>query len=205
MTSFISTTTWLTLAVTMALCVAVVGCNQRKIQTHSGPYRTVAAQPLRDTDRARTLHKQGLKHLEKGELDEAAKDLQRALEADVEYGPAHNSLGRVYFQQGRYYEAAWEFEYARKALPREPEPLNNLGLVQERDAQYDQAIDYYRQAAALDQNNINYPANLARALIRRGDRTDEVRVLLQRILDEDTRPEWLVWAKGWATRLGPPD
>jgi len=187
-----------------ALIVAALGgCAQRTVSTTSGPYRTVQAQPLRDTDAARRAHEAGLKHLRDGQIEQAVADFERALAADVEYGPAHNSLGIARFRQHKWYEAAWEFEYARQYMPRADEPLNNLGLIHEMDGQYDQAVEYYRRALGIDGDNVRIKANLARTLLKRGDRTDEVRALLDDILEHDTRPEWLTWAKGWRTRLHP--
>jgi len=194
----------------LKLCVIVLllsaaGCGEQAVQTNSGPYRTVNVEPLRDTPTARKYHAKGVKHLEADDVDAAIKDFQRALEADVEFGPAHNSLGRAYFMQERFYEAAWEFEYAHKQLPRAPEPLNNLGLIHERDRSYDRAIEYYRKAVERAPDNIRMKANLARAMIRRGDRTKEVHNLLQQILERDDRPDWLIWAKRWESRIDPED
>jgi len=161
----------------------------------SGDYRTVRADPLRNTQAAVEANQEGLAHMDAGEWELAADAFSRALLNDVEYGPAHNNLGKVYYYQQNWYNAAWEFQYAIKLMPRRAEPLNNLGLVLEQSNDYDRAIDQYRAAVSADPKNIVYRANLARAMIRRGDRSDEVQGLLIQILDEDTRPEWLIWAK----------
>lgn len=204
MSQRIPVTIFVTLPV-VGLFLAAAGCNDPTITRDTGAYRTVTAEPLRDTSAARRHHQKGLKHLEDNELDSAIEDIQRALKADVAFGPAHNSLGRAYFLKGRdyYYEAAWEFEYAHKHLPKAPEPLNNLGLIHEAEKSFDRAIEYYRRAIDLEPENIHLRANLARAMIRRGDRTQEVRDLLEQVLDEDDRPDWLIWAKRWATRIDP--
>jgi Flp pilus assembly protein TadD len=134
-------------------------------------------------------------HLERGELGQAEQAFKEAIEHDIEFGPAHNNLGLVYFAQERFYEAAWEFEYARKQMPRNGEPLNNLGLIRERAGEYGVAADLYRQAIALDGSSIEYKSNLARTLVLRGDRTDELRHLLHDIVRRDSRPEWVAWAR----------
>ena len=184
--------------------VSAVGCQQSPKNAEApGNYRTIRAEPLRNTDAARRAHAQGLEHLDQKNLELARKAFERALTADVEYGPAHNSLGKVYYQQQDWYRAAWEFEYAKKLMPRRAEPRNNLALVLEQAGELDRAIELYREAVGLAPDNIRYRANLARALVRRGDRSREVRVLLEAILEEDTRAEWLSWAsrqlesKGW--------
>ncbi len=190
------------LPVLMTLVVAgIAGCGDSTIKASKGPYRTITTDPLRDTESARRHYQAGLEHLNNHEVDKAIKDFERALAADVQFGPAHNCLGRAHYMNEDWYEAAWEFEYARKYLPKHPQPLNNLALLYERDGQYDRAIDYYRKAVAMAPRDIQYRANLARAMIRRGDRNDEVKDLLQDITEEDSRADWLIWAKRWSTRI----
>ena len=170
----------------------------------TGKYRTVTAQPRRDTEAARRANEEGLAHLKANELDRAVESFSRALTADVEFGPAHNNLGKVYYRKKDYYKAAWEFEDAGRLLPDHAEPRNNLGLVLEQAGELDRSVEAYRQAVALDEERIVYRANLVRALIRRGDRTDEVRSLLKQVLKEDLRSEWLIWARHQLQRLDHP-
>lgn len=180
----------------IATLILVAGCrNGAGDGGETVQYRTVSVQPQRDTEAADRHNRLGLELLAAGELDKAREAFERALTANVEYGPAHNNLGKVYFQQGDYYRAAWEFEYARKLLPRHPEPRNNLGLVLEEGGELDRAVDEYRGAIALGGDRIEYRANLARALIRRGDRTDEVRSLLAELVRRHPDPEWRAWAR----------
>jgi Tfp pilus assembly protein PilF len=191
-------------AILLALvaCLAVgVGCTDKTKTYRSGGYRTVEAPPDRDTETAKRYNAQGLEHLGNEELDEAAADFRRSLVADVTYGPAHNNLGKVFYAQKDWYQAAWEFDYARELMPRQPEPLNNLGLVHEQAGELDRAVENYQQAVALGPDRIEYRANLARAKVRRGDADEELISLLQQILDQDSRPEWLVWAKPHLLRL----
>lgn len=186
--------------VAMAL---IAGCESSPDRNNvRGEYRTTDAQPLRNTNAAKDADQEGLTHLDAGEIEKAAKAFKRALSADVEYGPAHNNLGKVYYFQEDYYNAAWEFEYAIRLMPRHAAPRNNLGLVLERAGELDQAVDRYREAVGLDGDNVTFRANLARALIHRGDRTAEVRNLLEEILATDTRADWLIWARNQLSRLG---
>ena len=181
------------IAPVIAACVAG-GCANQPTNSTGGPYRTIRVEPQRDTEAAKRLNQVGLDHMAKGDLDKAVESFGRALEADVEFGPAHNNLGKAYFKKREWYQAAWEFEYARKLLPRHAEPANNLGLVMEEVGEFDKAVNSYREAVALDPL-IDYRANLVRAMIRRGDRTEEVRDLLQQVAAEDTRPTWQAWAR----------
>lgn len=178
------------------VALAAGGCQTGSTAAEGpGNYRTIRTEPLRNTDAARRAHQEGLQHLDEGHRDRARRAFERALTADVEFGPAHNSLGKIHYQQQDWYRAAWEFEYAKKLMPQRPEPRNNLALVLEQAGELDRAIELYREAVGLAPDNIRYRANLARALIRRGDRSEEVRVLLRAILEADDRPDWLIWAK----------
>jgi len=172
------------------------GCANPDAGSDAQPrYRTVRAEPGRDTRKAREANQRGIEHLEADELRKAEETFRDALTADVEFGPAHNNLGKVHHKRGDYYRAAREFDAARRLMPEHPAPYNNLGLVVQRDAQLDRAVQYFRKAVEHAPDNIRYKANLAAALVRRGDQTKEVRRLLRQIVDQDERPEWLMWAK----------
>lgn len=158
-------------------------------------YRTIPAQIGRDTGLARTLTTKAAVTLKEGNAEEAEQLLRDALTEDVMYGPAHNNLGQLYYQQKRYYEAAWEFQYAIRLMPHQPIPRNNLGLVFEATGQLDEAVEQYGIAVAEEPDNPELLGNLARAHIRNGKRGSEVRDLLQQIVMKDTRPEWRQWAE----------
>jgi Flp pilus assembly protein TadD len=112
------------------------------------------------------------------------------------YGPAHNNLGKAYFHQDKLYLAAWEFQYAMKLMPNTPEPRNNLGLVFESAGKLDDAVASYDEAMRLEPDNVQFIGNLARARVRRGDRDDDLRELLDKLVMRETRPDWADWARG---------
>jgi len=185
------------------LLLATGGCVDSASQpSQDGHYRTITTQPLRDTDAAKTYNQAGRKYLAAGELDKAAAEFTRALTADVEFGPAHNNLGKVYYLKKEWYKAAWEFDHACRLLPKHAEPRNNMAMVFEEAGELERALDFYRQAVALDRDNYQYRANLVRALTRRGDRTTEVRNLLRQVVNDDPRPEWREWARRQQEQMG---
>jgi len=186
----------------LASASVLVGCaGGQRTRAVPGAYRTVVTEPWRDTEAAKRAYAQGLEHLEADRLDEAQQAFERSLTADVEFGPAHNNLGVVFYRQQQWYQAAWEFENAARLMPNRAAPRNNLGLVLERAGELTQAIEHFREAVRLEPGSIVYRANLVRALVGRGDRTDEVRELLEAVLAEDDRPQWLIWAQQQLTRL----
>ena len=181
---------------TLATC-GLCACNAtdgNKAASGQG-YRTIPAEIGRNTDEATRLTAQAADALHEGDQARAEQLLLDALTADVTHGPAHNNLGQLYYQQKRYYEAAWEFQYAIRLMPHQPIPRNNLGLVFEATGQLDEAAEHYGLAVAEEPDNPVLLGNLARARIRRGDTGPEVRDLLQQIVMKDTRPEWRAWAE----------
>jgi Tfp pilus assembly protein PilF len=165
-------------------------------------YETVRADHRADTETAEKHYRWARRYLEKCarggrcEYDKAEQRLQQALVADVRYGPAHHSLGLLYFWQKKLYLAAWEFQYAAKLMPDRFEPLNNLGLVYESVGKYEEAATFYLQAQERAPTNPEVVGNLARATIRSGQSVDDARPLLEDVLAVDPRPEWICWAEG---------
>jgi Flp pilus assembly protein TadD len=155
----------------------------------------------RDTDQARAFNEQAAESITRSDFTGAEGLLKQAILADADYGPAHNNLGVVYFNKSKLYQAAREFLLAAALMPRDPEPRNGLGLVFESSNRFDDAIAYYDRAAALDPENIEYVANSARAHVRRGDQSDELRAMLVKIVADDQRSDWNRWARETLSRL----
>jgi len=184
---------------TVLLYVSVVlvapGCTSPPDSGAEREYVSAGEASAEKTREAKELHREALEHLDDGEYSEAETVLKEALAKDVFFAPAHNNLGKVYYHTGRYYLAAWEFQYAARLLPDQPEPKNNLGLVFEAVGKLDDAVTEYDQGLALAPDNVHVLTNLARAKWRRGDRGEELRVILGDIVLKDTRPEWISWAE----------
>lgn len=178
------------------LLLAASGCSTSPPSTQpSGEYRTVTLDPRRNTEAAHNANQAGLDHLDKGQIDKAIQAFKAALTADVTFGPAHNNLGKVYYAQRDFYQAAWEFEYAIKLMPGQPEPRNNLGLVYEAVGKIDEAVNCFDEALRSAPDNPHFIGNAARARVLRGDRTNELRELLSKLILRDTRPDWVAWAR----------
>jgi hypothetical protein len=183
----------------MAHMLAMSGCAPWAHETTTN-YVTVANETGNDTGKARKLYgtarKEMTKHVRGGKCDfaKAEERLQHALAADVRFGPAHHSLGVLYFWQNKLYLAAWEFEYAARLMPDRFEPLNNLGLVYESVGKLDQAKMYYCLAREKAQCSAEVIGNLARVSLRSGQSANAIRPLLEDVLATDPRPEWRRWA-----------
>ena len=180
---------------------ALPGCSTRGREPRA-EYETVAEGPGRDGVTAEQHHTRATRLIEQGDWAAAEAALRAALAADVMYGPAHNNLGKVYYHQGKLYLAAWEFQYAAKLMPNQPEPKNNLGLVFEAAGKLDDAVTSYDEAMRIEPDNPQFIGNLARARMRRGDRDVTVRELLSALVLRETRPAWAAWARTRLAELG---
>ena len=142
------------------------------------------------------------------ELARAESILRAALSADLYCGPAHNNLGVVYLTMSppRLYEAASEFEFARKLMPGHPDPRVNLALALERAGKPDDAIAACR--SALDARPGHLPAiqALARTQIkhRRATPADPATRALLEDLALRSDPAWANWARVQLAKADPP-
>jgi Flp pilus assembly protein TadD len=162
-----------------------------------------AKSPRQDTTLARQLAARGREFIEQSKWSDAESALLEAIDADVAFGPAHNDLGTVYLHQNNLYQAAWEFQYASKLMPYQPVPRSNLGLVLEEAGKLDDAVDSYDQAIKMQPDNPQFVGNSARARIRRGDKDAKVRDLLTKVVSNDTRADWVLWAREKLVLMGP--
>jgi Tfp pilus assembly protein PilF len=191
------------LAVVAIAAVAVVGCQKPMLTPED--YETVAKDPRRDTEKARLETAAAIRMIEDRQLDDAEKTLRGALVADVFYGPAHNDLGLVYFQQKRLYLAALEFQYAVKLMPNTTEPRNNLGLVFESIGRLEDAERSYDEALAIEPASVQVTENLARVCVRMARKDEKTRKLLQNVVMKSDRPDWVKWAKERLVTMGQPE
>lgn len=127
-----------------AACIAAVaGCSVHRTR---GVDSTVQTGSLRSRPEAARLNEQGISTAEGGNQTAAEKLFREALRREVTYAAAHNNLGLVLFAQRRYYEAAWEFDYAARLDRRSVEPLLNLGRLYEAVGCVSRAVRQYELA-----------------------------------------------------------
>jgi tetratricopeptide (TPR) repeat protein len=118
----------------------------------------------------------------------AERYLRSALSSDLYHGPAHNNLGVLFLNEGKLYEAANEFEWARKLMPGHPDPRLNLALT----------------ALEVFPGHIPTMQAIARLQVR-FDRTDDrIDSFLREIALRGETPHWRQWAQGTMVRFGVP-
>jgi len=172
-------------------CVAtLLGCATNRA---GGPYEPPSAQN-RNTLRAEELNREGADLIE-NDLSGAERSLRAALSADLYFGPAHNNLGVVFLKQEKLYEAAAEFEWAKKLMPGHPDPRMNLGIVLEQAMRAEDALAAYGSALEIYSEHLPSKQALARLQVETG-RTDlRTKKLLEDIAMQGEDETWRAWAR----------
>lgn len=163
-----------------------------------GPY-TPPSSASRDTARAQELNREAADLLDTAPVQAEAL-LREALTADLFFGPAHNNLGVLFLEQGKLYEAAGEFEWAKKLMPGHPDPRVNLALVMERAGRVDEALAGYGAALEVWPGYLPALQGIASLTLRAGDQNDpRLRGWLEEVA---LRGEgaWKEWARNQIVR-----
>ena len=108
----------------------------------------------------------------------------------------------VYFKQGRLYDAAGEFEWARKLLPGHPDPRMNLALVFESAGHTDDALATYATALEVYPEHLPTMQALARLQVRTGRADDRTPRLLREIALRGQSDQWKSWAQLQLAKAG---
>jgi Flp pilus assembly protein TadD len=149
----------------------------------------------RDSLKAQSLTQQAAEILEKDPA-KAERILREALTADLYHGPAHNNLGVLYLKQGKLYDAAGEFEWAKKLMPGHPDPRMNLALTLERAGRIDDALTAYSSALEVYPDHIQTMQALARLQVKHGRRDDNTPRYLREVAFRGDSETWRTWARG---------
>lgn len=87
----------------------------------------------------------GLRYMMQGNYERAMEKLNRALEYNDNYGPAHHYIAELYRRLGRFENAEEHFEDALAATPDDSHLRNNYGVFLCDTKQYDKAIREFRK------------------------------------------------------------
>ena len=152
-----------------------------------------------DPGNAHALTLEALNFIE-SDSAKAEELLNAALKADLYHGPAHNDLGVLFLRQSRLYEAANEFELARKLMPGNPEPRLNLGLTLEKAGLNEQAFDAYNAALEVSPGHIRTIQAIARLTLRTDRKNDRLMGMLEDITLRGETNNWRNWAHDQMSR-----
>lgn len=127
---------------------------------------------VRSEEEARSLWQQGYEAYRAGRIDQANKMYRDSIKTDPSYAPAHNSLGRIAFEEHKPAQAEKLFLVALEHDNEYAPALHNLALLEYRRNSFAKALNYADQALAL----------------KRMPATVELREKLTQVLTTDSSP-----------------
>ncbi|MBC7834878.1 MAG: tetratricopeptide repeat protein, partial [Phycisphaerales bacterium] len=159
----------------------------------------------RDPARAQRLTLEATEFID-SDSEQAEKLLREALTFDLYHGPAHNNLGAIFLQRGLLFEAAGEFEWARKLMPGHPDPRLNLALTLEQAGRTDEAISTYATALEVYPEHLPTMQALSRLRIMSGRTADtgsepSLAFMLDQIALRGDSHHWKSWARTQRLKL----
>ena len=187
----------------LALTTVFGGCGSSGGTRVTSPYST-PSEASRNSLRAQELTQQGVKFMD-DDPEQAESLFREALAHDIMFGPAHNDLGIMHLRSGRLFEAASEFEWARKLMPGHPDPRMNLALTLERAGRVDEALCTYDTALEVYPNHMPTMQALSRLQLRHGKPDGRTKDMLQQIALGGQDESWRTWAQGQLIKFDTPD
>ncbi len=110
---------------------------------------------------ARELMTEALRRHEEGDVSRAEELYLLTLEAVPEFTLAHFNLGRIYYGQGNFDQAAFHYKEAAGQQPGDTDILFNLALTLKKSGRLDEAEALYSQALELFPQDPELHYNLA--------------------------------------------
>jgi tetratricopeptide (TPR) repeat protein len=180
--------------VAAASCALLSGCGDAR-----GPYNA-QAEDQRDIRKAEEIYQQAVATIA-SDPEKAKALLREALGFDLYHGAAHNNLGVLLLGENKLYDAAEEFEWARKLLPGHPEPRVNLAITLERGGKHTDALDAAKTALEVQPGHLGAMQTLAFIQVREGLEDKATKDYLDAIVCRSDDPTWTEWATRQRLRL----
>ena len=119
--------------------------------------------------------------LQRGQVDDAIPEIQKALEINPDYADAHYNLALALLQKRQVDDAVTQLRRALEISPNYVEALNTLGWAFSQNGQTDDAIVEFRKALAVNPAYAKASDNLGATLLQKG-RVDEAIAEFQRLI-----------------------
>jgi tetratricopeptide (TPR) repeat protein len=126
----------------------------------------------------------GVALFEKGQVDDAVAQYEKALEINPNYVAAHYNLGNALFRKGQLDEAIAQFQKALEINPKDAEAHINLGNALLQKEQLDEAVGQFQKAVEINPNDAEARYDLGNALFQKGQ-LDEAVAQFQKALAID--------------------
>lgn len=123
----------------------------------------------REPDDPDALHLLGVLEAQQGQLEVAARLIERAIEVKPDESMFHNNLGNVRVEQGRLPDAEPHYLRAVQLEPQRVDAANNLGVVLSRIGRSDQATAILQQVVKMAPGFADARLNLVQHCFRTGD------------------------------------
>lgn len=180
--------------VTAVLLIFMTGCAPR---ASTSPYAP-PSEATRNPAEAERLTQLATRTAEPAAAERLLRD---ALAADLYCGPAHNNLGAILLAREELFEAATEFEWAKKLMPGHPSPRLNLAITLERAGRTTEALAEYRSALESQPEHIQTIQALTRLQIRSNTTSPDTADMLRTIAFRGETEQWRTWATTQLTRM----
>ena len=139
---------------------------------------TVACSP----ENTLAMNDLGVLLAERGAVDAAIAQYQRALQIRPDFPKAHNNLGDALVRRGRTDEAIQHYQRALETQPNFAEAHNNLGIALARRGRTNEAIAHFQQAVRAKPDLVDARYDLGVALQEHGE-IDAAIAQLQKVLE----------------------
>src|SRR6266481_1349085 len=106
---------------------------------------------------------------QRGDLEEATKNLRRAVAINPKNDVFQSNLALVLARQGNLVEATAHFRRALQINPADPATLNNMGITLAQQGNLDEAIQHFQRSLEIKPNDAAGHGNIANILLNRGD------------------------------------
>src|SRR5271166_6066450 len=126
----------------------------------------------------------GLALFQKGQVDDAIAQYEKALEIYPNYVAAHYNLGNALLQKGQLDAALAQYEKAVEIDPNDAAAHINLGNALFQKEQLDEAVAQFQKAVEINPNDAEAQYNLGNAFFQKGQ-LDEAVAQFQKALKID--------------------
>ena len=154
--------------------------------------QTLWSRALACTSRNSVAHNNiGYVLYQKGDVEDAIKQYNQALEINPNYAQAHFNLGVVHLKRGEVDDAIAEYNHALAIMPDYMEAHFDLGTALALKGNLDGAIAQYQQVLKMQPDYAEANYNLGRVLLLNGD-TDKAIGYLDKTFaaDSDAMARW---------------
>lgn len=137
--------------------------------TADGSQGTVSVAQMKVPGKVRSLFRKAQEHVDKNKLEDASKELEKALQITPTYAPALTLRALIAMQNGHAAAALPDLESAVKDDPTYGLGYIVLGSAYNMQARYDDAIRILSRAEALAASAWQLHFELSKALLGKGD------------------------------------